>query len=91
MEIIQGMYGLPQAVILANNLLTQHLVNHGYYQVKHMPGFWHHVWIPISFTSVVDNLGIVYVGREHAYHPMSAFKMYYEILQQIGKERYTME
>ena len=39
MEIIQVMYGLPQAVILANNLLTQHLSNHGYYQIKNNTRF----------------------------------------------------
>ena len=34
MEIIQGMYGLPQAGIIEKNLLTQILSNHGYYQTK---------------------------------------------------------
>ena len=32
MEIQKGMYGLPQAGILANNLLTERLAPHGYYQ-----------------------------------------------------------
>ena len=36
MEILQGMYGLTQAGILVNNFLTQRLVKHVYYQVKHM-------------------------------------------------------
>ena len=47
MEIIRGMYGLPQAVILANNILAQRLINHGYYQVKQTQGLWLHVWRPI--------------------------------------------
>ena len=34
MEIIRGMYGLPQAGILVKTLLAQRLSNHGYYQVK---------------------------------------------------------
>ena len=34
MEILQGMYGLPQAGILTKNLLAQRLINRGYYQVK---------------------------------------------------------
>ena len=34
MEIIQGIYGLPQVGILANNLLVQRLSNYGYYHVK---------------------------------------------------------
>ena len=40
MEIIRGMYVMPQAVILAKNLLAQFLSNHGYYQFKKSPGLW---------------------------------------------------
>ena len=40
MEIRQGMYGLPQAGIPANQLLTQQLQPHGYYQCWHTPGLW---------------------------------------------------
>ena len=43
MEIIRGMYGLPQAGILANDLLAKKISNHGYYQVKQTPLFWQHV------------------------------------------------
>ena len=38
MEIIRGIYGLPQAGILAKHLLAQCLGNHRYYQVKHTIG-----------------------------------------------------
>ena len=58
MEIIIGMYGLPQAGILAKFLLERHLGKHGYYQVKHTPGLWQHVWRLIYFTLVVDDFGI---------------------------------
>ena len=44
METIRVMYGIPQAGIIANNLLAQYLDNHEYYQVKYMPGLWQHVW-----------------------------------------------
>ena len=37
-EIRKGMYGLPQAGILANKLLKQRLAKHGYYKCKHTPG-----------------------------------------------------
>ena len=53
MEIIRRMYGLPQAVILENNLFPQRLINHGYYQVKQTLGLWQHMWRPFSFTLVV--------------------------------------
>ena len=72
------MYVPPHAGILANNLLTESLSNHGYYQVKQTPVLLRHVWRPISFTLVVDYFGIGYVGRENTDHLMSALKMYYE-------------
>ena len=71
MEIIGGIYGLPQEGIIKNNLLTQRLGNHGYYQVKHTPGLWQHAWKPIYCTLVVDNFAIVFAGRDHADHLMS--------------------
>ena len=78
MKIIQGMYKLPQVGILAKNLLTQYLSDHGYYQVKQTPGLWRHVWRTISFTLVVDDFGIVFVEWEQADHLMSALTMHYE-------------
>jgi hypothetical protein len=37
-EIRIGMYGLPQAGILANKLLEERLNTRGYYQCQHTPG-----------------------------------------------------
>jgi hypothetical protein len=41
-EIRQGCYGLPQAGILANNLLRSHLKAEGFYEAASIPGLWHH-------------------------------------------------
>ncbi len=38
MEIRKGMYGLPQAGILANKLLKLRLACHGFFDQPHMPG-----------------------------------------------------
>jgi hypothetical protein len=57
-EIWMGMYGLPQAGILANQLLKKCLAIKGYYQCQHTPGLWHHVWQNITFCLVVDDFGI---------------------------------
>ena len=65
-EIHKGMYGLPQAGILANNLLKTRLVKHGYYECPRTPGLWRHTWRPIMFVLVVDDFGVKYVGKEHA-------------------------
>jgi hypothetical protein len=62
-EIRKGMYGLKQAVLLANQLLQTRLAPFGYYPARHTPGLWlHKIW-PISFTLVVDDLTVKYVGK----------------------------
>ena len=43
-EIRKGMYGLPQAGILANKLLKERLAQHGYYECPRTPGLWKHMW-----------------------------------------------
>ena len=78
-EIWKGMYGLPQAGILAQQLLEQHLNMHGYSQSKAVPGLWTHTTRPISFTLVVDDFGVKYVGREHVIHLIDILKQNYEI------------
>ena len=40
----KGMYGLPQAVILAQKLLEKRLNEKGYRQSGICPGFWKHDW-----------------------------------------------
>ena len=65
-EVRKGMYGLPQAGMIANKLLQKRLKTKGYYQVKHTPGLWKHTWRPIMFVLVMDDFGIKYVGKEHA-------------------------
>ncbi|KAL7524797.1 hypothetical protein ACHAXR_000721, partial [Thalassiosira sp. AJA248-18] len=71
-ECRKGIYGLPQAGILAQELLKKRLETKGYPQSKTTPGFWKHDWRPISFTLVVDDFGVKYVGKEHAEHLLTA-------------------
>jgi hypothetical protein len=47
MEIRTGMYGLPQASILANKLVKLWLARHGYFEQPHTPGLWKHATRPI--------------------------------------------
>jgi hypothetical protein len=67
-KIQKGMYGLPQAGILAQNLLKKRLNEHGYHQNNVTPGLWKHDWRPLLFTLCVNDFGIKYVGQEHANH-----------------------
>jgi hypothetical protein len=41
-EANKGMYGLPQAGLIANELLKKQLNEHGYHQSKLIPGLWTH-------------------------------------------------
>lgn len=72
-EIRKGMYGLPQAGLLAQELLLEKCLNkHGYNkQSNRTPGLWTHEWcptIPIQFSLVVDDFGIKYVGEDNLQH-----------------------
>ena len=87
-EIQKGMYGLPQAGILAQQLLEQRLNQHGYSQRQAVPGLWTHDTRPISFTLVVDDFGIKYVGKENAMHLISILKQHYEISDDWSGSKY---
>jgi hypothetical protein len=43
-ELCQRMYGLPQAGIIAQELLEERLLKVGYKQSKITPGYWTHQW-----------------------------------------------
>jgi hypothetical protein len=57
-EIQKKMYGLPQAGIIAQQLLETRLTTHGYHQSTTTPGLWQHEMHPICFTLVVNNFGV---------------------------------
>jgi hypothetical protein len=46
-EIWKGCYGLPQAGILANELLRSRLLAEGFYEAASTPGLWRHKWRPL--------------------------------------------
>ena len=78
-EIRKGMYGLPQAGLLAQELLEQRLNKHGYFQSTRTPGLWTHKWRPVQFTLVVDDFGIKYVGDDNLQHLASILREHYDI------------
>ena len=88
MQIEKGMYGLPQAGILANKLLRKRLAPHGYYEMPHTPGLWRHIHRPIQFTLVVDDFGVKYTGKEHADHLLHALKTKYEVSEDWDGQLY---
>ena len=52
------------------------------------PGFWTHSWRPISFTLVVDDFGVKYVGNDHADHLVRVLKEHYEISEDWEGKKY---
>jgi hypothetical protein len=78
-EMQRAVWGLPQAGILANKLLRKCLLPHGYYKCAITPGLRKHKTRPISFTLVVDNFGMKYVGKEHVDHLIWCIKQKYEL------------
>jgi hypothetical protein len=78
-EIRKGMYGLKQAGILANQLLQTHLAPFGYYPVRNTPGLRLHKNRHISFTLVVDDFAVKYVGKQHTENLRNALLRTYEL------------
>jgi hypothetical protein len=78
LEMRWAVWGLPQAGILTNKLLQKCLLPHGYYKFKHTPGLWRHLTHHISFTLVVDDFGVKFVGKEHVDHLIKCIKEKYE-------------
>jgi hypothetical protein len=83
------MYGFKQAGLLSNQLLQKRLSNFGYYPARHTPGMWLHKTRPISFSLIVDDFAVKYVGKQHVAHLRDAI---YAAMNSklIGKENYTL-
>jgi hypothetical protein len=80
-QINGGMYGLPQAGKLANDLLVDRLTAAGYIQSKHVNGLFKHTTLPIQFCLIVDDFGVKYVGRDNALHLVNLLASHYKITQ----------
>jgi hypothetical protein len=78
-EIQKGMYKLPQAGIIAQQLLEKRLAKVGYHQSKIVPGLWTHETRDTCFTLVVDDFAIKYTKQEDAEHLINAIKQDYNI------------
>jgi hypothetical protein len=70
---------LKQAGLLANQFLQTRLAPFGYYPARHTPGLWLHKTWTISFTLVVDDFAVKYVGKQHADHLRNALLRTYKL------------
>ncbi len=87
-KVTKGMYGLPQAGLLANELLEKRLNEHGYKQSMLIPGLWKHDTWDITFTLVVDDFGIKYIAKADAIHLMETLKQNYKITEDWSGSKY---
>jgi hypothetical protein len=87
-EVRKGMYGLPQAGRLANDLLTKKLAPHGYHPCPITPGLWKHETNSVVFTLVVDDFGVKYTDKADAEHLMNALKQHYEVTEDWTGSKY---
>ena len=79
LEVRKGIYGLPQAGLLAYNLLVKRLARHGYEPCQITTGLWKHKTRPITFILTVDDFGVKYVGKHNALHLLNALQQHYEV------------
>ena len=75
----KGMYGLPQAGILAYNLLVERLAPHGYTPVRHTPGLWKHNQKGTTFVLVVDDFSVKYLNKSDADDFLNLLRTWYTI------------
>jgi hypothetical protein len=78
-EIRKGIYSLPHAGVIANDLLQERLKVDGYYPCKHTPVLWKHTQHMVVFVLVVDDFGIKYTGEHNTRHLLDALKRHYTI------------
>lgn len=79
LRVEKGMYGLTYVDIIVQELLDKRLELEGYTRSDKTPGFWYHKWRPISFTLIVDDFGVKYVGKEHANHLLAVVKDHFVV------------
>jgi hypothetical protein len=88
-KICHGMYGLPQAGILANNLLRDRLAKFDYFEAATTYGLWHHKWCPVMFALIINNLAIQYVGNAHLDHLCQGLKEHNKVSEEINGTRFA--
>jgi hypothetical protein len=77
-QVSKGMYGLPQAGLLAQQRLIKHLAAHGYIQTQ-TACLFAHTTNGTVFTLVVDDFGVKYTTRAGADHLIATLQLLYQI------------
>ena len=78
-EISKGIYGLPQAGLLAQAKLIKLLSTHGYHMMPNTPCLFKHESKDIIFSLVVDDFGVKYTNKEDAQHLIDTLMQEYAL------------
>ncbi len=76
-EISKGIYGLPQAGLLAQAKLVKLLQQNGYHMMPNTPCLFRHESRNIIFSLVVDDFGIKYVHESDVKHLIDTLQSEY--------------
>jgi hypothetical protein len=79
MELNKSIYGLPQAGILSQRRLLDHLSLHGYNECPQTSCLFRHTTKNIYFTLVVDDFAIKYHMQEDVDHLLSTLQQFYTL------------
>ena len=61
---------------------------HRYHQSDKTLGFWKHNTRPISFTLIVGDFGVKYIGKENTDHLINVLKQHYEVAEDWEGTKY---
>jgi hypothetical protein len=87
-QVNKGMYGLPQAGLLAQQRLVTHLGVNGYTQSDVVPCLFRHKDNGVTFVLVVDDFGIKYTNAAGRDHLLDTLRRLYKITYDPEGEHY---
>lgn len=87
-RIDKGIYGLPQAGLLAHNRLNKHLATHGYHQTENTPCLYKHESRDTYFTLIVDDFCTATTSEADRDHFLATLRLLYEIKVDVTARKY---
>ena len=73
-NVMQGMYGLPQAGSNSHDELEEHLNKEGYYKSPLVPALWKHKTRLTQFVLIFNDFGIKYFTKDNLVHLADTLK-----------------
>ena len=83
-EIVKGMYGLPQAGRIAYDQLVKHLATAGYVRAGKTPGLFKYITRSTQFILVVDDFGIKFQSEADLQHLLEHLAKKYRVTKGDG-------